>query len=326
MSNVTILNDLENLHGYWVEYRQEVDWEPLFVLPPWLLSWQKVFAPGARIYIPIIEQEKQIVGIAPLMIRDNTATIIGSPDVCDYADFIVVPGKESDFFALLLENLRHGDIKTLELKALRPDSAAMQYLPGVAEKNGYNVIRSKDEISLEVKLPSTWEEYLQILSSKQRHEMRRKLRRLEETGNISYRFVEKSASVPEFMDIFLEMFTESRADKAAFLTEKAETFFRNVTVVMAEAGLLRAGILELDDKPVAAIIAFDYNDTAYLYNSGYDPEYSPLSVGVLSKALYIKNCIERKKKKFDFLKGNEHYKYHLGGKEVQLSNLRIEMK
>jgi len=96
-------------------------------------------------------------------------------------------------------------------------------------------------------------------------------------------------------------------------------------VAMAEAGLLRAGILEVDDKPVAAIIAFDYNDIVYLYNSAYDPNYSSLSVGVLSKALYIKDSIERGKKRFDFLKGTERYKYHLGGTEVHLSRCRIRM-
>jgi CelD/BcsL family acetyltransferase involved in cellulose biosynthesis len=61
----------------------------------------------------------------------------------------------------------------------------------------------------------------------------------------------------------------------------------------------------------------------YLYNSAYDPQYSSLSVGVLSKALNIKDSIERGKKRFDFLKGAEQYKYHLGGREVQLSSCQI---
>jgi len=61
----------------------------------------------------------------------------------------------------------------------------------------------------------------------------------------------------------------------------------------------------------------------YLYNSAYDPEYSYLSVGILSKALYIKDSIQRGKKRFDFLKGSEHYKYHLGGREVPLYNCQI---
>ena len=125
------------------------------------------------------------------------------------------------------------------------------------------------------------------------------------------------------MDIFLRMFVESREDKATFLTEQMSVFFRLMTRTMAEAKLLRAGVLEIDSKPVAAIITFDYNDTVYLYNSAYDPQYSALSVGVLSKALYIKDSIQRGKKRFDFMKGGEHYKYHLGGREVSLSRCQI---
>jgi CelD/BcsL family acetyltransferase involved in cellulose biosynthesis len=70
---------------------------------------------------------------------------------------------------------------------------------------------------------------------------------------------------------------------------------------------------------------FDYNDTIYLYNSGFEKDYISLSVGLLSKALCIKDNIESGKKKFDFLKGNEVYKSRLGGKETQLSNCSISI-
>ena len=64
----------------------------------------------------------------------------------------------------------------------------------------------------------------------------------------------------------------------------------------------------------------------YLYNSGYDPDYVGLSAGLLSKALAIKDSIEKVRKKFDFLKGSEEYKYHLGGKEVPLYRCLVTLK
>jgi CelD/BcsL family acetyltransferase involved in cellulose biosynthesis len=60
-----------------------------------------------------------------------------------------------------------------------------------------------------------------------------------------------------------------------------------------------------------------------IYNSGYDPNYVSLSAGLLSKVLAIKGSIEKGKKKFDFLKGEEMYKHHLGGKEVPLFRCQI---
>jgi CelD/BcsL family acetyltransferase involved in cellulose biosynthesis len=118
--------------------------------------------------------------------------------------------------------------------------------------------------------------------------------------------------------IFLHLFRDSRQDKSAFLTPQMESFFRSIARAMAEQKMLRLNILELDKKPVASTMCFDYRNTVYLYNSGYEPDYGWLSVGVISKALCIKDSIERHKKRFDFLKGAEAYKYHLGGQELPL--------
>jgi CelD/BcsL family acetyltransferase involved in cellulose biosynthesis len=175
-------------------------------------------------------------------------------------------------------------------------------------------------------LPSSFSEYLEKLETKQRHEVRRKLRRLQEAGKVEYRTLADSADVTKAMDIFLKMFTESRSDKAAFLTSQKESFFRSLAKTMSGINLLRVGILELDTKPTAMILYFDYAGGAYLYNSGYDPQYDSLSVGLMSKVLCIEECINHGKKKYDFLKGNEVYKYRLGGKDVTLSNCQITFK
>ncbi len=78
--------------------------------------------------------------------------------------------------------------------------------------------------------------------------------------------------------------------------------------------------------PVATVMCFDYNNTVYLYNSGYDPPHSYLSVGLLSKVLSIKDSIERGRKRYDFLKGAEEYKYRLGGKEIPIYCCSIALK
>lgn len=201
----------------------------------------------------------------------------------------------------------------------------MNYLIPMAKARGFKTVTTAEEVNVEMDLPATWDIYLESLSAKQRHEVRRKLRRLLEAGNIEYHNIKDSANVPGAMGTFFKMFVESRSDKAAFLTGQREEFFNALAVKMAEAGLLRLGILELDGKAVAQIICFDYNNNIYLYNSGYDPDYVSLSVGLLSKALAIKDCIEKNRRVFDFLKGTEIYKYHLGGHEVPLYKCLINL-
>jgi len=256
----------------------------------------------------------------------KTASIIGSADVCDYLDFVVAPEREREFFTVLLDDLRQKGINRLDLRHVRPDSTVLTALVAIAREREYDVLSNLEEVSLELDLPSTWEEYLATLIGKQRHELRRKLRRLQKAGNIDYHFVEDSAAVHDIMDTFLKLFSKSRKEKAAFMTAPMESFFRSLAGTMAEAKLLRFSILELDTLPVAMDMCFDYNDSVYLYNSGYDPKYNSLSVGLLSKALLIKDSIHRGRKRFDFLKGRETYKYHLGGREVPLYSCQIIIK
>jgi len=298
----------------------------MFVSPGWLQVWWQVFGSGAELFLRAVRQGERIIGIAPFLVKEKTASIVGGADVSDYLDFIVTPEMEGDFFSVLLNYLREKGINHLDLRPVRPDSTVLTQLITIARNRGYEVLCTLEDISLELDLPSTWDEYPAILTAKQRHEVRRKLRRLSETGKVDYYFVKDSATVHDAMDTFLEMFSKSRQDKATFLTDRMKSFFRLLADTMAETGLLRLGILELDTLPVAMIMCFDYNDCVYLYNSGYDPEYNSLSVGLISKILCIKDGIQRGRKRFDFLKGAEPYKYHLGGREVPLYRCQITIK
>jgi CelD/BcsL family acetyltransferase involved in cellulose biosynthesis len=222
--------------------------------------------------------------------------------------------------------LKAKGIKHLNLRPLRPDSTVLTDLVGTAQNRGYEVLCQPEDVSLEVDLPSTWEEYLATLDKKQRHEVRRKLRRLWETGNIEHRCLQLSQEVEDYMGTFLKLFSLSRDEKAHFMTAQMESFFRSLAKAMAEVGLLRFGVIELDAQPVAMTMGFDYDDSHYLYNSAYDPQFNYLSVGLLCKVLCLKESIEKGKKKWDFLKGDETYKYQLGGREVPLYKCHITIK
>lgn len=316
--------NLDNLDSY--ERQKELVWPVPFILPVWLKAWWSVFGEGSELCLRALYDGDKVIGIAPLRIKDNTALFIGDTDICDYADFITTPGREEEIFNTLLDDLSKKEVNALELKHVRPESMVMQKLVPVAKARGYSVDTAPDAINVEMELPADWEVYLESLSTKQRHEVRRKMRRLQESGNIEYHYIEDSNDVQVVMDTFFKMFVESRSDKAEFLTKQRETFFRAMASNMAGAGLLKLGALALDGKQVAQLICFDYNNCIYLYNSGYDPQYVSLSAGLLSKVFAIKDSIEQGKKRFDFLKGAEAYKYRLGGKEVPLYRCQISIK
>ena len=324
--SIVTLESFDSLASYWLESRYPSMWDCIFVLPPWLEAWWHEFGFEAELYLGAVRQGGTITGIAPLLLRGAEAFFIGSADVCDYLDFVIVPGREVDFFNILLDDLRSRGISRLNLRSLRPNSIVLTHLIGIARDRKYEVSCEAEDISLKLDLPPTWQEYLRTLTQKQRHEVRRKLRRLWEAGDVNYRMIEDSESVSKSIAIFLRLFRESRQDKAIFLTARMESFFTSLMKAMAQAGLLRLGILELNALPVASVMCFDYNNSVFLYNNGYDPKYSFLSVGFISKVLCIKDSVERGRGKFDFLKGAEEYKHRLGGKEIALSGCQITFK
>ena len=326
MNNIITQESFDSLASCWADPGHDLRWNSVFVLPAWLKVWWQEHGSDAKLYLGAVRQGKKIIGIAPLLVMEGKASLIGSADVCDYLDFVVAPGMESDFFSNLLDDLKEKGINHLDLECLRPDSTVLTHLIDIVRQRGDEVVCQVEDVSSELDLPSTWDEYLATLTTKQRHEVRRKLRRLLEVGKVEYYIVKDSTDVPEAINTFLKLFAESRADKADFLTARMESFFRSLAEAMAEAGLLRFGILELDTQPAAMIMCFDYNDCVYLYNSGYDPQYNSLSVGLLCKVLCIKESIQEGKKKFDFLKGGETYKHHLGGREVPLYNCQINIR
>jgi hypothetical protein len=155
-------------------------WNCIFVLPPWLEVWWHDFGSEAELYLGAFRKGGTIAGIAPLLLRGTEASFIGSTDLCDYLDFVIVPGEEVDFFNILLDDLQGRGIRRLNLRPLRPNSSVFTYLAGIARNRNYDVSCKVEDVSLELDLPPTLQEYLNKLTQKQRHELNRKLRRLRE--------------------------------------------------------------------------------------------------------------------------------------------------
>ena len=323
MSYTLAAESLDDITSSWDNLRHCLKWGSIFVLPAWLKVWWEAFGREGNLYLRTLRQGEKIFGFAPLLVDKGTASFVGSADVCDYLDFVITPGRERDFFKVLVDDLKKQGIKKLDLRPLRPDSTVLAQFVSIAQNHGYEVVCRPEDVSLELDLPTTWNEYLAILKSKQRHEVRRKLRRLWKAGSVEHRCVEVGQEVEDFLDIFLKLFSLSKDEKASFMNDNRESFFRSLAKAMAEIGLLRLGILQLNKVPAAMTIGFDYNGSHYLYNSAYDPQFSYLSVGLLCKVLCLKESIEKGKKKWNFLKGGEPYKYQLGGQEVPLYSCQI---
>jgi CelD/BcsL family acetyltransferase involved in cellulose biosynthesis len=209
--------DFDSLNAYYSDSSVSLNWNLVFTLPAWLRVWWKHFSSGADLYLRSVSQNSQIIGIAPLQIRNSVASIIGNINVSDYQDFIISPGYERDFYTAILDDLKKKEIQTLHLETVRPDSTIVTSLLPLVKNLGYQVDYHQTDVSSDIQLPNSWDEYLKVLDSKQRHELKRKLRNLKEVGETGYKIIKDKSLVPEAIDTFVHLFPEARRDKAEFL-------------------------------------------------------------------------------------------------------------
>ena len=264
-----------------------------------------------------------VVAIASLAKSGNTISFMGSQDTFDYNDFLIRLGYEEGFYQTLLESMDHQDFQNLCLFSLRDTSPTLELFPDMARKMGYTVEIEEEDVTSGIALPGTWDEYLALLNKKDRHELRRKLRRMDSQSDWKWYSLSEPTQVAERLSEFISLMRQSRADKDEFMTPERERFFSNITQRMAELGQLHLYFLDMDGSTVATSLCFDYGGSRLLYNSGYDPEFGYFSVGLLLNAMCLKDAIAQGLHYFDFLRGPEPYKAHLGGQQRSLYQMVV---
>ncbi len=304
---------LEDLEAVWQDTGNILNWHCLFTLPPWLMSWWSAFGDADESHIVMMGHAGEGFGLVPLKMQDSTAELIGSPNVCDYLDIITVQERRRDVTRLLFEYLAKANVKRFLCNGIHKEAVVWTSVIPYARECGWKVSVEKEEVSFEIELPESWEAFLYGLDGKQRHEIRRKLRRLYEAGDVQFRMIAPSPRSDSELDRFIDLFKSSRTDKRAFMTPQMTVFFRSLVRFFSGHRILHFGELALSGRVVAMVMCFDYRSTRYLYNSGYDPRFRQLSVGLLSKIFSVRDAIEKGISRLDLLKGAETYKQRLGG-------------
>lgn len=312
------LADFDGLESEWLQLLDRSPRRHIFFTPSWGRCWWNSLGAG-ELHLLSVRQGDSVVGVLPLVVQDDSVRLLGDKEVCDYLDIVALPGAERVAAESLLRFARDNG-RTLDLFPLLPDSTVLEHVAPVARDSGYTVHTEPLDVSYSLPLPASWDEYLDGLHGKNRHELRRKLRRLERSGEVSFY---SSQSSPQDLEDFFLLFRTSRASKDEFLTPRRETFFRSLSEELGKQGWLRLYFLELEHKRVATAFCCNFNGTLYLYNSGFEPSYQGISVGLLCKALTIQAAISEGIRVYDFLRGAEDYKSDLGGKPVPVYRCTI---
>jgi CelD/BcsL family acetyltransferase involved in cellulose biosynthesis len=297
----------------------------VFLTWQWQTLWARHFAAERPIeLLAVTDASGAVTGLLPLYEdAPGRLRILGGTDVSDYLDALAAPGLEEAVWHALLEH-RAAEPVLWDLHCIRAASPTLALVPGLAPAHGLQARIEREERCPVLRLPATWDEYLAALSGKDRHELRRKMRRLErELPGAAVRDHARPDGWDAAMSEFLRLHRLSKAGKERFMGERMERFFREATAALAAAGWARLWFLDWDGAAVASFLCVEYAEVVGLYNSGFDPAHARLAPGIVLLAHVIQDAIGRRITTFDFLRGEEPYKSAFGPTPEDLFNIRV---
>jgi CelD/BcsL family acetyltransferase involved in cellulose biosynthesis len=324
--------------GFWA---LKPEWNPLlhrsrcdtlFLTWEWQSTWWKHLGEGSLLLLGFrAEDDGRLAGIAPLFLNRgddgrSVLSLVGCRDVSDYLDLIVEAGQEEAVYQALLDYLE-GESSAwdlLDLCNIPQGSLTFVRLRELAEARGYQSLVEVEDVCPIIDLPASWDDYLMSLDKKQRHEVRRKLRKADTEADTRFVIVGPDHDLQAAMQAFIALHQESAPEKDKFMDPQMQGFFFDVAQMLQERGWLQLAFVEMNGEKAASLLNFDYGNAILVYNSGYDPaQFAQLSPGIIVTARCIEQAIALGRSKFDFLRGNEIYKYRFGGRDTEVRRLLI---
>ncbi len=251
----------------------------------------------------------------------------GCTEESDYLDLICSAEYAKSAWAALLDLLCSADAPSwdvMDFCNVPENSLTRAALPRLAEERGLLFAEEQHEVCPVIALPDDFETYLNGLNGRQRREIRRKFRRAAGVG-AEMALVGPDDDLETAVNDFLGLLQKSTFEKRDWLNDGRRAMFHETAQAAMAENALQLLFMEVEGKRAAALFNFDYNGRIWVYNSGLDPaSFGSLSLGVVLTAKAIEKAIGDGRVEFDFLRGNENYKYQFGAKDDRIYRLRLK--
>lgn len=315
VSEISNAEGLSALREEWDDLLTRSKNAGIFQTWEWVSTTWKYYGRGKKILIACVRDGDRLVGLAPFEITRMYALplrrlqIIGT-GTSDYLDFILDSEHEVAAAEAVLGWLNDSDKRwdLLDLQQFPEDSPTLGTL-GASPVQGEIVV---GEHCPYLPLADTWEEMLPRFGKKTRSNIgyyERITRR--DFAEVTIGALGES-ELDEGMDAFFELHTQrwrKRWLPGMLVGAARQGFHREVARLCLNRGWLRLYGLRLDGVLRAVLYCYAFNGRAYYYLGGFDPTLSKYSIGTVLTGFAIRDSIENGCREFDFLRGDEPYKY-----------------
>lgn len=311
---VTDPGRLAALEGaWWALWRTIPDATP-FTSPAWLLPWWNAFGPGEMRSVALWSGDR-LAALAPCYVEAGEECRRLLPlgiGLSDRLDILVDPGLP-DAIVVLARGLHEAarDVEIVSLEELG-DGAAAFALPclegwteDVADQNPRPVLPLRPGDRLD-SLPSRKRRKVRMAG----HRTERRGGRVETVG---------ADGLGPFLDDLVRLHDarwSARGEPGGiFADPRVRAFLADALPRLQVTGLVRLLRLVIEDRVAGAYLGLQHGPTACAYLGGFDPDFAFESPGTVLVAEAIAAAARDGCSAFDFLRGQEAYKYDWGAND-----------
>jgi CelD/BcsL family acetyltransferase involved in cellulose biosynthesis len=327
---------VERIENYERFIQLKEDWNTLlslsgqhkpFLSHQWFDAWWQSFGrEGEQEVLVFSDETGSPEGIAPMMVRDDVLRFMANHEVTDYCDFISSQSHRKEFYQSLADYFRKQCMRysRMEFINIPGTSPTLSEMPLFADEHDFQCELEESETVPVLALPDSYDKYIQSIGRKNRHELRRKIRKLEGLRDVRLERITGSEQWGAAIEKFVLLHSESDREKREFWHKPGMfDFFDKLAAFFFAENWAELQMLYEEKRLMAALLNFKDSETLYFYNAAYDKEFSPYSPGFFLFDHAIKQAIAENIKKADFLRGREKYKYFFGAEDSKIYTLKL---
>ncbi|MBI3894993.1 MAG: GNAT family N-acetyltransferase [Acidobacteria bacterium] len=320
--SIEIISDSDSLIGMeslWNRLLDEAGIDYPFLTHQWVRTWWECFGAGKKLHVLLVKDGDEVIAIAPLMLTRRK--FYGLPLRClefianvhtPRFDFIVTRRPAEAYRAIwasLTEQRRLWDV--LLLCQVPSDSRTREEIARLAAQENLHYGQWCSAHSPYLTVQGTWENYFKQLHSKHRANVRRRLKRLSELGEVE---MERISSEQPLESALEEGFRiegaawKDRNGTSIHAQPESRFFYTKLGQRFLRQGWLQLCFLTVGGRRVAFHYSLGYNNKVYLLKPGYDPEHAACSPVNLLCFLFLQKAFDNGLGEFDFLGVDDEWK------------------
>jgi CelD/BcsL family acetyltransferase involved in cellulose biosynthesis len=343
VKKIELITDIIKLKAFWNNIVQKSNADYIFLKYEWLNSWIRTYGKENDQFIILIKEGEEIVSIAPLIIMTykelgfniRVLQFIGSSS-SDYLDFIILKDHEECItmtFDFIQAHYNEWDF--CELHHISDYSPNFTIFEKVYKLQKMPFSFYKESVIPYVPLDTSMEVFLKSRKTGLRYDLKKGESELNKIGKVEFTKIDNQQEAISELPYFLELLIkrEKHTERPTSLEQSKrmhdffklsienEDFWKNINFCK----------LSIDKKVIAYHFGFEYNKKMCWYKPTFNLEFIKFSPGKLLIKRAFEYALLNNFKEFDFLLGDEPYKYQWANCErnsycITLSNKSLKSK